>query len=427
MKKRAEYVVVGSGAGGATVARELSREGKDVLIVEAGKYEGHVGTFRDSLRYFETTGYKTPRTSKEGVILWRTIMAGGSTVVSCANGVRCLQEEFNDVGINLESEFREAEEEMKIAPTPKNLLAEASLKMLEVSADLGYRMEPMPKFLDFSKCVRCGCCTLGCLQGAKWTALDYLNDAIAHGADVLYGTKVNEVIVENGRAVGVRGSGKNGYTEIEAENVILAAGALSTPVILQNSGIEGAGWSLFVDILVNVYGKAEGLHQVREPSMALVDHEFHDERGFILSPYMNVNRTVRFMEAGRKGFMMPTDKLVGIMVKTADDPAGRVYPDGSVSKGVTRDDQKRIDDGVAIAREILEGIGADPASFIVSKPQGAHIGGTAAVGTVVDEHLETEVRNLYVCDASVLPKAPGLPPILTIVALAKWLGKILAH
>ncbi|ASA77100.1 FAD-dependent oxidoreductase [Thermococcus sp. 5-4] len=427
MKKRAEYVVVGSGAGGATLARELSMAGKDVLIVEAGKYEEHVGTFRDSLRYFETTGYKTPRTSKEGVILWRAMMAGGSTVVSCANGVRCLQEEFNDAGINLESEFREAEEEMKIAPTPKSLLAEASLKMLEVSADLGYRMEPMPKFLDFSKCVRCGCCTLGCLQGAKWTALDYLNDALAHGAGVLYETKVNEVIVENGRAVGVRGSGKNGYTEIEAENVILAAGALSTPVILQNSGVEGAGWNLFVDILVNVYGRAEGLHQAREPSMALVDHEFHDERGFILSPYLNINRTVRFMEAGRKGFMMPTDKLVGIMVKTADDPTGRVYPDGSVSKGVTRNDQKRIDDGVAIAKEILEGIGADPGSFIVSKPEGAHLGGTAAVGTVVDEHLETSVRNLYVCDASVLPKAPGLPPILTIVALAKWLGKTLAH
>ncbi|NJE75520.1 FAD-dependent oxidoreductase [Thermococcus sp. ES12] len=427
MKKHAEYLVVGSGAGGATIARELSMAGKDVLIVEAGKYEEHVGTFRDSLRYFETTGYKTPRTSREGVILWRAIMAGGSTVVSCANGTRCLQEEFKDLGINLESEFREAEGEMKIAPTPKSLLSEASLSMLEVSADLGYKMEPMPKFLDFSKCVRCGCCTFGCLQEAKWTALDYLNDALARGADVLYETRAHEVVVEDGRAIGIRGSGKGGYTEITADNVILAAGALSTPVTLQNSGVKNAGGNLFIDILVNVYGRAEGLHQAREPSMALVDHEFHDERGFILSPYININRTVRFMEAGRKGFMMPTDKLLGIMVKTADDPTGRVYPGGSVSKGVTRDDQKRLDEGAAIAKEILDGIGADPGSFVVSKPEGAHFGGTAAIGAVVDEHLETEIRNLYVCDASVLPKAPGMPPILTIVALAKWLGKALAH
>jgi len=44
----------------------------------------------------------------------------------------------------------------------------------------------------------------------------------------------------------------------------------------------------------------------------------------------------------------------------------------------------------------------------------------------VDEHLMTTLKNLYVCDASVLPKGPGLPPILTIVALGKRLAKELA-
>ena len=47
------------------------------------------------------------------------------------------------------------------------------------------------------------------------------------------------------------------------------------------------------------------------------------------------------------------------------------------------------------------------------------------VGSVVGKDLQTEVNNLFVCDASVLPKAPGMPPILTITALAKWLAKIL--
>ena len=329
--------------------------------------------------------------------------------------------------IDLEKEFREAESEMKIAPTPESLLSEASLRIREASEELGYKMEPMPKFLDFPKCVRCGSCTFGCMQAAKWTALDYLNDAIANGADVIYKTKVRDVLSENGEVKGIRGTGKGGYIEIEGDNVILAAGALSTPVILQNSGISEAGKNLFIDILVNVYGKAEGLNQVREPLMALVDHEFHDEKGFILSPHLNANRTVRFMEAGMKGFMMPTNKLVGIMVKTADDASGRVYPDGSVSKAVTKDDWKRINEGSAIAKEILEKIGADPKSIFVSKPQGAHVGGVASIGQVVDGNLETKIRNLYVCDGSVLPKAPGLPPILTIVALAKWLGKSLAH
>jgi len=42
-------------------------------------------------------------------------------------------------------------------------------------------------------------------------------------------------------------------------------------------------------------------------------------------------------------------------------------------------------------------------------------------GRVVDEGLQTEVDNLFVCDASVFPTSPGMPPILTIVALAKRL------
>ena len=57
---------------------------------------------------------------------------------------------------------------------------------------------------------------------------------------------------------------------------------------------------------------------------------------------------------------------------------------------------------------------------------GSHPGGTAAIGRVVDKDLQTEIDNLFVCDGSVLPTSAGLPPILTIVALAKRLAKQLA-
>ncbi|MDD4810502.1 MAG: GMC oxidoreductase, partial [Methanobacterium formicicum] len=47
----------------------------------------------------------------------------------------------------------------------------------------------------------------------------------------------------------------------------------------------------------------------------------------------------------------------------------------------------------------------------------------AAVGEVVDKNLETEIENLFVADASVFPRAPGAPPVLTILALARdWLN-----
>jgi choline dehydrogenase-like flavoprotein len=44
----------------------------------------------------------------------------------------------------------------------------------------------------------------------------------------------------------------------------------------------------------------------------------------------------------------------------------------------------------------------------------------------VDVNLETDIKGLFVADASVFPSAPGAPPILTIIALAKRLAKYLA-
>ena len=57
--------------------------------------------------------------------------------------------------------------------------------------------------------------------------------------------------------------------------------------------------------------------------------------------------------------------LIGLMVKTRDDSAGRVNPDASVSKPVTDDDWGRLNRGAAIAKEILVKAGADrnPWSF----------------------------------------------------------------
>ncbi len=42
---------------------------------------------------------------------------------------------------------------------------------------------------------------------------------------------------------------------------------------------------------------------------------------------------------------------------------------------------------------------------------------------MLDDNLETKVKNLYCCDTSVFPEAPGIPPAMTIVVLAKRLAK----
>ena len=78
-KYQYQYIVVGSGAGGATVARELSKAGKSVLVVEKGKTEEKTGTFLDFPALLRCQqAHQNTKKSKEGAILWLAYMAGGS-------------------------------------------------------------------------------------------------------------------------------------------------------------------------------------------------------------------------------------------------------------------------------------------------------------------------------------------------------------
>lgn len=424
---RYDAIVVGSGMGGAVVARELAQAGRDILVLEAGIHETSLGTFTDAARIYDGNEItRIPRKSQEGTILWRTIMAGGSTVVSCGNAVRCLERELGELGIDLSEEMIAMETEMGVHPLPEEKLSDMGRRIREGAASLGYTFNLMPKMVDPTTCTACGNCVLGCRKQAKWTAERPLAEAVAQGAEVLYGVKIERALRSNGHVEGVEGHGSHDAFEAHADTVVLAAGGLGTPPILAASGIEEAGSNLFVDLLVNVYGATDELLHSVEPQMSLVDAEFHDDRGFLLSPYVQYSKGVRMIESGPKAAARSVRHTMGIMVKTADDPTGQIHADGSVSKPVTPADQGRLDDGVRIATEVLVAAGAKPGSIIVTKPQGAHPGGTAAIGTVVDTDLQTEVEGLFVADASVLPATPGFPPMVTIGALARRLGGALA-
>lgn len=421
-----DYLIVGSGTGGATLANELALRGKDVLVVDCGKRETSLGTFSDCVRYFDANKLTLiPKHSMEGTTLWRTLMVGGSSEVACGNGIRSLETELNDYGISLQEYYEKSESYIQSAPIDDRLLSDGSKCISEAARELGYKFSPMPKYIDMGKCHRCHGCSLGCRYQARWTASQTMDEAIKKGAVLETSIQVKKVITQNGKASGIEGSSTDSNIRIRAKKVILAAGGLGTPVILQNSGVSEAGQNLFIDMLTNTYGTTRETNLVHEPQMSLVDMEFHKSDGFLLSPFVNIPRQIRLIEAGLKGSLMNANHMLGMMVKTKDDGAGRVFPDGRVSKPLTEQDRTRLKKGHEIASAILIKAGADPKSIVQTVPQGAHPGGTAAIGTVIDKYLQTKIEGLFVCDASALPVAPGLPPILVIMSLARYLANII--
>jgi choline dehydrogenase-like flavoprotein len=422
-----DIAIIGAGASGATLAHELTRRGKHVVVLEAGNRSRELGEFSTAMKWYDRSPVLSrPFRSKEGVIIWRVFADGGGTIVSCANGVRCLEKELSEFGVSLEAEFQEVELELKVSPVHEGLLSEGSKRLRAAAEEIGISMELMPKFIDAEKCTRCGHCTYGCKYCAKWSAVEYLDLAVKNGADILHNFQARNICIEDGKARGVKGTGPDGAVEVRADTVIVAAGGIGTPVILQNSGIQSAGKKLFLDLFVTTYGVTDGYSLAEGPPMTLVNREFYADRGFILSPYINQSRLARLVECGPRGFPPGKRNLVGIMTKIRDDEIGVVYPDGTVSKDITESDWEKLREGISFSKQIVRTMGVKEKNIFNSRVQGAHPGGTAAIGDVVDQNLQTETKNLYVCDACVLPRSPGLPPILTLLALAKRLGKHLA-
>lgn len=418
-----DIVIIGSGAGGATLAFELAKRGKKVILVDKGSIVTKIGTEISALKFYDKYGKLK---SKEGVVIYRTIMVGGSTVVSCGNGVRSLEKELKNIDIDITKELNEAEKDLGVTPFDLKLMGDGTKRILEASQALGYKFSPMPKFIDFERCASCGNCILGCVPRAKWSALNYITQSQDFGTSLITNFKLDSIIVSDKRAVGIKGKTQDKSIEIIADKVVIATGALETPKILKKLGLL-AGSNLFCDLFTIVYGISKDTGLLREPTMAIVDTEFHRDDGFILSPFIDTPLSIMFLGAKYKYFKMAMmrDKLLGMMVKIKDEMEGGVDENGVINKKVTVQDKKRLEKGNLIAKEILIKAGVDPKSIIITPPRGAHPGGTAPIGLTVDKNHETKIKNLFVADASVLPEAPGLPPILTIIALSKRLAKIL--
>lgn len=419
-------IVVGTGAGGATAAKAL--QGKfDVTILEAG---GEFRPFSTSLSLIErakSTGLlrderwirllfpamNVSRTS-ERMTLVRGSGLGGTTTLATGNGMRA-DGPLKEIGINLDAEFAELEREIPVSTGHQKRWRPSTKRLFGICRQMKLDPVPLPKLGDSRRCINCGLCVLGCPRGAKWDSRQFLEEARARGARLVTRTRVERVVCPGGRATGV--IVRQGFMKwhMPADVVILAAGGLGTPGILNTSGVE-CEKTLFVDPVLCVAAEWKGALQNRDISMPFVVQR----DGFIIAPYFDYlsyffNRSWKF----------PADDTLGLMVKIADSSAGTVSG-GRVEKAMTAEDTKRLNSGEELCREIFGRLGIGREKVVRGTLNAGHPGGMLPLTRKESSsfHNERLPENLYVADATILPRSPGNPPLLTIMAMAKRVARV---
>ena len=397
-------IIVGTGAGGGIIAYELAKNDVPVTIIEKGPYIKSGEAFKYYDKY------------SEDVDLLTTTCIGGASIVSMSNMVRALDEELLEFDVDLSEAYEYVEELVGVHQLDDSHIGKGSQAFLDAGRKLGLKTMKMPKAIREKDCIQCGKCAFGCPADAKWSGKDFVDDAVEAGAELICDAEVIKVITENGNACGVTYVKDDKEESVFADTVILSAGAIGTTLILRNSGIEDAGREIFFDPFVSVGGYLKDINFNTEVQMAgLVVGE-----NFVLSPHFS-----SFIRANIPDDSVTDEDILSIMVKAPDECRGYVDDDGDVVKINTIQDIRYLAEGVATAGFILKEAGVDPNTIGSTVYRGAHPGGTAPIGKIVDSNQETEIKGLFVSDASVLPISPGKPPILTILALSKRLADYL--
>ncbi|MEM3012709.1 MAG: GMC family oxidoreductase, partial [Candidatus Hadarchaeales archaeon] len=351
-----DVLVVGAGAGGAVVAKELAEKGLRVAVVERG-FEHDAGEFTGEPRemiplLYRNSGslfaFPLPPLPGPPIMLPVGNCLGGTTVINSSTCFRTpdeLLERWTEWGLEglspaeMRPYFERVERLLSVRPVSLELMGEAHARVAEGARKLGYRGMPLEK--NARGCDATGVCQYGCPIDAKRDMrLTYLPLATQAGARIYTGFEVQQIEVRGRRVVKAGGviynrrGEKVGRFVVRARVYVLAAGALYTPVLLlanrlaNSSGMVGQNLRIHPCVFVAGFFP-ESLYGWRTVSQSYgIDFR---ERGFVLesttvppsigalsTPFVG-KELMEVMEEWRKV------GSIGVMVDDSDS-VGRVLP-----------------------------------------------------------------------------------------------------
>ena len=488
-----DVVVIGSGAGGAVVAHRLAEKGLKVILLEAG---GFVTTNQYTTEFWPTMkhlfwdfGFQfAPGVPAIPFLQGRTV--GGTTAINsaiCWDMPQNVFEEWVQEG-DFSVRFDEitAEEErlrrdLCIRPVDPAIAGGNNNSMARGAAKLGWKGRVVER--NEKNCRGSGRCPCGCPNGAKLSMeISYIPWAIEKGLELIADCEAERVLIERGEVVGVLANKltpgarqrmvlpKKGVRfTIKARRVIVSAGVIQSPLILQRSDIPDPdrliGSNLMAHPGTSIVGRFD--EEINLWNGATQGYEVTEFRpkGLKLES-LGVNPAlfgIRLPGSGRRLARLYEQR--GQMALWA--AAVRTESRGSVRKGrpispirfsLTHNDVGRFQMGIQIlgkmmfaagAREVYPGIVGRPSAVrsvdelheVTREPIDAsqihpvatHLFGTCRISDdprrgVVNSRFESHrTKGLFVADGSVFPTNIGVNPQLAIMAMAGVAAKRVAE
>jgi choline dehydrogenase-like flavoprotein len=473
-----DYVIIGSGAGGATAARVLAEAGRSLLILEEGPELATAERPRavvDAMRMSFRDGGSMATQSRTPVPILQGRLVGGSTAINSGiiwrmpEDVQELWKREHGLGELIEpralsATFEQIERELSIADTPLEVQGRNAQLMAQAADALKLPGRTIAR--NVKGCVGSARCLQGCPGGARQSMdVSYVPYAVARGALLWPLARADEIEVKAGRARGVRGRLLDPSTRkpmgvfraVAKRGVILAAGALNTPLLLWKIGLRGlvgerfqahpgaAVAGRFADPVVQGFGATQAYEvPMRAQGYKLETLSIPPELLAARLPGVGASWQQRLAELGHYAHWVTQVRMRAL---------GRVRP-SLFGKPVLHyeprpEDMLRLRESIALlvrmffaagAVEVSHGLyglpplftSASQAALIEQLPLtlahvhllASHLFGTACAGSdparsVVAPNLACHaIENLYVMDASVFPTNMGVNPQHSIMALA---------
>ena len=461
IRQKYDFIIIGSGPGGAIPAFFLNKQNYNVLMLDKGldysNNDVHSFSYNEMRKMYKHGGLSLSIGKQIINYVEGSCVGGGSEINSGLyhktpkNILLKWANEFSLIGSDyskLFKHYRDVEKRLCVSFYPKGKVPLASLKLTQGAENLGWDVHEVPRWFKYEND--------GSAAGKKMTMSEtYIRDYLLNGGLILSGCSVNRLKkTTNGWKVQIDYNRQK--HNIMSKNVILSAGAIGTPLILRRSGLSklsGNNLQMHPTIKVvalfneevNTDGMGVPVHQVKEFSP-----DFTFGCSISTPPYLRIamldhNENIDLVDKNWKQMAIYYASIIPQGTGTVRKVP--FFKDPLVRYKLTQIDRQTLALALKKLCELLLSAGALelfpsihngpvikdmndlkalPNKIISSRTSlmTVHLFSSCPMGEdkdicVVDSYGKVHGQeNLWVSDASMIPSAPGVNPQGTIMAFA---------